>query len=425
MTATLTITELEVKMLGTEVLRTPVYRDDVYLYMFPTDDPKSAFKRILWKALDEAPSRGGLVPKMIFFTSRIADVMMLRWDIRQWLRERGYPEDIAKSFHGDLTPNSRAAIQASFNKGEISILCCPIAFAIGIDPEGVKYVVVRDTAPPEPDAVFQILDRAARHGLLEHEKAVFFWLPEKKVVGLRDCGLDPAQSRKRRNSRDLPPSMDLTDSSAGETDDNRRRGRKKRKMKPKQRRSDMKPEVYKMYNPPNDDRHRGCYWSTLLARFEETITLPCDNCLACAPNLVCLPELPVHKQEHFEDPKIVEYLKPQLFSLAMDLGSRTKSYLLEMCVPIVSERVLSKVYRDDFANNYLRVLRGDLGDWGWKKKYGQEVIDFIRIASAGGAEVSPEEEKAPPTLDVATQRISPEYLTLCDRTKNSSASCTK
>jgi len=72
----------------------------------------------------------------------------------------------------------------------------------------------------------------------------------------------------------------------------------------------------------------------------------------------------------------------------MELGSRTKSYWLEQREPIVSERVLSKAHHDDFANNYFRVLRGDLGDWGWKKEYGQEVIDFIRTASAPPHNVS-------------------------------------
>ena len=148
-------------------------------------------------------------------------------------------------------------------------------------------------------------------------------------------------------------------------------------MKPEQWRSDMKPEEYNMHNTPNDDRNKGCYWSTLLAIFEETITLPCHNCSACAPNLVRLPELTAHKQEYSEDPKIVNYLKQRLVGLATEPGSRTKSYWLEQCEPIVSERVLSKVHRDDFANNYFRVLRGDLGDWSWKKEYGQEVIDFM------------------------------------------------
>jgi hypothetical protein len=48
--------------------------------MLPTDNPKSIFKWVLWKALDEAPSRGGLVQKMIFFVSWIADAMILKED---------------------------------------------------------------------------------------------------------------------------------------------------------------------------------------------------------------------------------------------------------------------------------------------------------------------------------------------------------
>jgi superfamily II DNA helicase RecQ len=391
----------------TEVLRTSIYRNDVYLYMLPTDNPKSVFKRILLKALNEAPSRGGLVPKIIFFVSWITDVMTLKEDIGRWLREYGYPDRIVKSFHGDLSPQSKKDIQAryaspvsyntlllngfSFNKGEISILCCTIAFAIGVNPNAVKYVVVRDKALPEPDTILQKLGRAARHGLIGDEKAVFFWLPEQKVVGLRDCDLDPVQrliSRRRRNSRNLLPGMGLMDTSASETDSNKRQSRTKKRVKPEQWRGDMKPEEYKMYNPPNDDRHKGCYWSTLLAIFEETITLPCYNCSACAPNLVCLPELTAYEQEYSEDPKIVNYLKQRLTDLAIELGSRPKSYWLEQCEPIVSERVLSKVYRDDFAKNYFRVLRGNLGDWSWKKEYGQEVIEFIRTASAAPYNVS-------------------------------------
>jgi len=77
---------------------------------------------------------------VIFFVSWIADAVILKEDIGRWLRERGYPDRIVKSFHGDLSPESKVDIQASFNKGEVSILCCTIAFAIGVrvNPEGVK-----------------------------------------------------------------------------------------------------------------------------------------------------------------------------------------------------------------------------------------------------------------------------------------------
>jgi len=310
----------------------------------------------------------------MLFVSWIADAMTLKEDIGRWLRERGYSDRIVKTFHGDLSTESKVDIQSSFNKGEVSILCCTIAFA---NPEVVKYVVVRDKALPKPDTILQKLGRAARHGLLENEKAVFFWLPEQKVMGLRDCDLDPAQrlrSRKRRNSRDHLPGMGLIDTSAGDTNDDRRQGRKKRMAKPEQWRNDMKPEEYFMYNPPNDGRHKSCYWSTLLTIFEETITPPCNNCSACAPTLVCLPELSAHEQEYTENPNVINYLKQRLVDLAMELGSRPKGYWLEQTEPIISERVLSKAYREDFANNYFRVLRGDLGDWSWKTKYGREVV---------------------------------------------------
>jgi hypothetical protein len=59
-----------------------------------------------------------------------------------------------------------------------------------------------------------------------------------------------------------PSGMGLMDMSTGETDENRRQGRKKRKAKPEQWRGDMKHEEYKMYHATfhsvlvNSDRER-------------------------------------------------------------------------------------------------------------------------------------------------------------------------
>jgi len=44
---------------------------------------------------------------MIFFVSWIADAMILKEDIGRWLRER---DRIVKSFHGDLSPESKVDI---------------------------------------------------------------------------------------------------------------------------------------------------------------------------------------------------------------------------------------------------------------------------------------------------------------------------
>ena len=52
-----------------------------------------------------------------------------------------------------------------------------------------------------PDEALQKLGRAARGGLMNGEKAIFFWLPESKVVGPRVCDLQPDKQLKHRVKR--------------------------------------------------------------------------------------------------------------------------------------------------------------------------------------------------------------------------------
>ena len=65
-------------------------------------------------------------------------------------------------------------------QGELRILCTTIAYALGVNPPEVKFVVQRGRCTPE-DAM-QKLGRANRSGTLDGG-SVFIWLPEVKVRG--------------------------------------------------------------------------------------------------------------------------------------------------------------------------------------------------------------------------------------------------
>ncbi|KAN0082110.1 hypothetical protein V8E54_003408 [Elaphomyces granulatus] len=61
----------------TQPMRTSIYRSDVYLYMHPTDEPRTMYKRILFTALEGCTDER-LIPKMIFFVHDVRETTELR-----------------------------------------------------------------------------------------------------------------------------------------------------------------------------------------------------------------------------------------------------------------------------------------------------------------------------------------------------------
>ena len=91
------------------MVRTDIYREDVFLYILPTDDLKSTYKQILYTALERSPSAALLV-RIIFFVETQHDTILLRDDIVRWLRALNRWSNIVSSYHGDLTTASRVHI---------------------------------------------------------------------------------------------------------------------------------------------------------------------------------------------------------------------------------------------------------------------------------------------------------------------------
>ena len=88
------------------MIRTDIYREDVFLYILPTDDLKSTYKQILYTALELA--RSTCEDYILVETQH--DTILLRDDIVRWLRAMNRWSNIVSSYHGDLTTASRVHI---------------------------------------------------------------------------------------------------------------------------------------------------------------------------------------------------------------------------------------------------------------------------------------------------------------------------
>jgi superfamily II DNA helicase RecQ len=91
------------------MIRTDIYREDVFLYILPTDDVKSTYKQILYTALERSPS-AALLLRIIFFVETQNETILLRDDIVRWLRAMNRWSNVVSSYHGDLTTASRVHI---------------------------------------------------------------------------------------------------------------------------------------------------------------------------------------------------------------------------------------------------------------------------------------------------------------------------
>jgi superfamily II DNA helicase RecQ len=96
-----------------QMIKTNIYREDVFLYILPTDDLKSTYKQILYTALERSPS-AALLLRIIFFVDTQRDTILLRDDILRWLRGMNRWSNIASSYHGDLTTASRVHIHEKY-----------------------------------------------------------------------------------------------------------------------------------------------------------------------------------------------------------------------------------------------------------------------------------------------------------------------
>lgn len=166
---------------NTQLIRTSIYRNDVFLHMLPSDNPQSVCKQIVYIAVDEMTN--GQLPKIIFFVREINDTVNLRNNVFRWLKEKNVDlsKKIISSYHGLLSATTRKNIECKFDFGELRVLCTTIAYALGVNPAGVKYVFQQGHC--STDEALQKLGRASR-GREIVPGAAFIWVPETKIVGL-------------------------------------------------------------------------------------------------------------------------------------------------------------------------------------------------------------------------------------------------
>ena len=376
-----------------EPIRTEIYRDDVFIKMLPTDDWKTMCRQILYTALEEAlasPERR--LSKMIFFVDEVKQTQQMKEFICRWLKARGQhtaAEEIVWTYHGQLSNSSRAEIEGKFERGEIVILCTTIAYAVGVNPPGVKYVIQKGRCSLE-DAL-QKLGRGNRGGLRAGEKAVFYWLPEAKVIGPleRDIPIDQRQGRKRATRKTTMPLLpgELEPFRVAETSGtvhansfpHTQPKKVGKNISPAAWREQvLTPEEFEVYNAPESQ----CIWTMLLKPFEEVRPSPCNNCSNCKPEEHSLVELAASELQGTEKKEVIRVVKKALEELAVDLGNEEDNEFMRSLCPEIKERVLNSQERKDFSASYLCVARGDHLGWSWASKYGTRVTDKVRQAIA-------------------------------------------
>ena len=362
--------------------------------MFPTDEPKAMYKRLVLSAYEQAKESERLLPKTIFFMKEVNNCTAARDEIVSWLDElyqKRVDRSIVKTYHAQLTDKTRQVIESEFSDGRVRILCATIAYALGVNPVGVQYVVQRGRC--DTDDALQKLGRANRRANLDH--AVFFWLPEAKVAGdrqkprtlkyaprqwtrLEDLVKDAhrhvqEQLSESESDASTIASQELPAAGPSSTGKRKRRGRSQ-KNPSRWREEELVDGEYEVYNPPPGS----CYWVSLLARYQEELSFPCGNCSSCSSLPFNLVELPIERRVFTERGDIVRGLQRSLSSLAEELGNNLGSQFIADCEPDPAERVLTTEWRIKLSASYYKVANGDLLGWPWERQFGTAVVGHVR-----------------------------------------------
>ena len=393
-TATLTtMNEAEIRASAgfrpdTIVLRTSIYREDIFLRLLPTKDPKSVCRQVINTAITEAlASSTRELQKMIFFVKTVKETVALVENIGRWFRARGQAgvEPFVRMYHGQLTASSRTDIEERFERGEIRVLVSTVAYALGVNPPGVKQVVQWGRSSLEE--TLQKLGRGNRGGLADGEQAVFTWLPEARVVGpraseipldqRRNTPLDRYRGRTRERYERENAVFSVADLSDSAMSDRGVTAARKRGAL----RKNAPDEVWREHCITAEESaifNGTCVWQPLLKPFAEELAGTCDNCNRCRPYKYPLVELEEREQEGTEEVSKVAEVRKVLEKLAGELGVEEDSGFMRRLCPTPLDRVMNKNDRLRFAQSYTRVARGELLGWVWEKKYGLRVTAAVR-----------------------------------------------
>jgi len=104
-----------------------------------------------------SPGYKGLKSILIFATARFTTQKLT-----QILQQQGFRADF---YHAGQTKETRQKVQDDFINNRISILCCTIAFSMGIDKSDISSVIHYDM-PRSVESYVQEIGRAGRDGKL-------------------------------------------------------------------------------------------------------------------------------------------------------------------------------------------------------------------------------------------------------------------
>ena len=91
-------------------------------------------------------------------------------------------------YHGDMSPGERYRVHAAFLRDQLSIVCCTLAFGMGVDKSNVRRVV-HYGMPSSLEAYYQQAGRAGRDGL--PAKCILLW--SQGDVGTLTAIKDPSR----------------------------------------------------------------------------------------------------------------------------------------------------------------------------------------------------------------------------------------
>ena len=315
---------------------------------------------------------------------------------------------VVKTYHGRMTKPSRKAVEEEFSCGAVRVLVATVAYALGVNPAAVQYVIQRGQC--STDEALQKLGRANRKSDLDH--VVFYWLPDTIVVGpMQVPGHRPrtykyprlevrtAASVHNSSTRYPSPSGGAsdTDSDAASvvstqtipsTPLSNKRTRKpgstrvavsRAKQPARWRYENLTDGMWDVYNG-------SCHWRAVLGQYSEPEPLvqPCGNCngQACSPGYPELVELGGDAVNTSGHPEMAAYVTSRLLELAVVLGREQNGALSVYCEPEESERVIPKEWREKFGRSYVQVGTGDRLGWLWDNTYGPQVTAWIRCLVA-------------------------------------------
>ncbi len=168
------------KMRDPEVLKFPIRRDNLYIYVKALETKSKTHKRnalginrfnAVERELDAWDGKGAVI---VYCNT----VQMVK-DLYKWLKARDYP---VCQYHGKMTRTQRERSQKQFMSGNRPIAVATNAFGLGIDKPDVR-LIIHAGLPLSLDGYVQEIGRAGRDG--KKSRCVLFYAKSDFTVNER------------------------------------------------------------------------------------------------------------------------------------------------------------------------------------------------------------------------------------------------